>query len=232
MTLSEAAEIRISRRAYIPEFISDAKKSELQSIIDDLCARSGLRIMLMENGESCFSLIKSYGMFSGVKSYFALAGKSDDTRLHEKAGYYGEELVLEATRLGLGTCWVAGSYDKASTDLGLSSDETLVCVISVGEIKAAENTKEKLIAKLIKTKRKTVAEMSKNSDCAPDWFLNGMKCVINAPSARNKQPVIFEYTDGEVKASLQSNFSFNKIDLGIAEYHFELGSGKKITDFK
>ena len=231
MTLFEAAKIRISRRAYIPELLSDEKKSALQKIIDGICERSGLRIILMENGEDCFSLMKSYGMFSGVKSYFALAGRADDERLHEKVGYYGEELVLEATRLGLGTCWVAGSYDKASTDIGLADGEALVCVISVGEIKEAENLKEKFISGIIKTKRKSASQMSKNLDSSPEWFKKGMDCVVNAPSARNMQPVVFEYTPDGVGTELLGSYSVNRIDLGIAEYHFELGSGKRITDF-
>ncbi len=232
MTLLDAAKIRISRRAYIPELLSDEKKAALQKVIDGLCERSGLKIVLMENGEDCFSLFKSYGMFSGVKSYFALAGRADDEKLHEKVGYYGEELVLEATRLGLGTCWVAGSYDKTSTDIGLADGESLICVVSVGEIKKAENLKEKFISGVIKTKRKSPAELCKNYDGSPEWFRKGMDCVANAPSARNKQLVIFELTPHGVGTELLSSYSVNKIDLGIAEYHFELGSGRKITEFK
>ena len=231
MTLLEASDIRISRRAYIPELISDEKKEELQKVIADICSRSGLRIELMEDGENCFSLIKSYGMFSGVKSYFALIGNSDDPKMHEKIGYYGEELVLEATRLGLGTCWVAGSYDKASTAFELGEGEALSCVISVGEIKETENFKEKFIAGIIKTKRKTAAEMSKNYDCAPDWFKNGMECVTNAPSAKNVQPIVFEYTPDGVVTENTGTWTSNRIDHGIAQYHFELGSGRKITDY-
>ena len=231
MTLLEASDIRISRRAYIPELISGEKKAALQKIIADICSRSGLRIELMEDGENCFSLIKSYGMFSGVKSYFALIGNSDDPKMHEKIGYFGEELVLEATRLGLGTCWVAGSYDKGSVSVKLAEKECLACVISVGEIKEAENLKEKFLSGIIKTKRKSPEEMSVNLDSAPEWFRKGVECAVNAPSARNKQPVTFEYSESGVAAKVKGDFSFNKIDLGIAEYHFELGSGKKITEF-
>ena len=232
MTLLEASDIRISRRAYIPEFIGTEKKAALQTVIDSLCSRSGLRIELAENGEECFGLIKSYGMFSGVKSYFLLAGRSDDPKMHEKAGFYGEELVLEATRLGLGTCWVAGSYDKTPIADTLAEGEALACVISVGEIKEAENFKEKLLSGIIKTKRKSSREMSANYDSAPEWFRKGVDCATKAPSARNKQPVFFKYTPEKVITTVNGTFSCNKIDLGIAEYHFELGSGRKITEFE
>ena len=231
MTLLEASAIRISRRAYIPELICDEKKAALQKVIDNLRERSGLNIRLMENGEDCFSLIKSYGMFSGVKSYFALSGKADDPLLHEKVGYFGEELVLEATRLGLGTCWVAGSYDKDSTALDLADGEILSCVISVGEIKKNENLKEKVLSGINKTKRKTPAQMSRNFESAPDWFRKGMECVANAPSARNTQLIVFEYTPDGVISENTGSWTSNRVDHGIAQYHFELGSGRKITSY-
>ncbi len=231
MTLLEASAIRISRRAYIPELICDDKKAALQKVVDNLCERSGLNIRLMENGEDCFSLIKSYGMFSGVKSYFALSGKADDPLLHEKVGYFGEELVLEATRLGLGTCWVAGSYDKDSTAIDLAEGEILSCVISVGEIKKNENLKEKVLSGIIKTKRKTPEQMSRNFEAAPDWFKKGMECVANAPSARNTQLIVFEYTPDGVISENTGSWTSNRVDHGIAQYHFELGSGKKITSY-
>jgi hypothetical protein len=151
--------------------------------------------------------------------------------LHEKVGYYGEELVLEATRLGLGTCWVAGSYDKSATGFDIAEDEILSCVISVGEIKKNENLKEKVLSGIIKAKRKTPEQMSKNYDRAPDWFKRGMECVANAPSARNTQLIVFEYTPDGVKTENTGSWTSNKVDHGIALYHFELGSGKKITDF-
>ncbi|WP_262498678.1 nitroreductase family protein [Segatella albensis] len=34
------------------------------------------------------------------------------TDLNERAGYYGEQLVLLAQTLGLNTCWVGLSYSK------------------------------------------------------------------------------------------------------------------------
>jgi hypothetical protein len=74
--------------------------------------------------------------------------------------------------------------------------------------------------------------MSVGYASAPEWFRKGVECAVKAPSARNKQPVIFEYTADGVKTTVNGTFSCNKIDLGIAEYHFELGSGRKITEFE
>lgn len=32
--------------------------------------------------------------------------------LKEKVGYYGEQLILKVTELGLGSCWVGGTFDR------------------------------------------------------------------------------------------------------------------------
>ena len=45
-----------------------------------------------------------------------------------------------------------------------------------------------------------------------------------APSAMNKQPVFFTYTEGKVVARVNGNSMFNALDLGIALLHFKLGS--------
>ncbi len=229
MTLSDAAKIRISRRTYIKKPLPEEKKLALEQIISDINAKSGLHIELMDDGEKCFSTINSYGFFSGVRNYFALAGAENDPEMRRKIGYYGEELVLTATAMGLGTCWVAGSYKKSESSFTPAEGESFVCAIAVGEVEK-ENLREKSLAKTIKTKRKTIAEMSEISGNAPEWFIKGVEAATLAPSARNKQPVKFIW-NGQATATVSGDAGYNQIDLGIAEYHFELGSGKKIRNF-
>ena len=43
-----------------------------------------------------------YGKFENVKNYIAIVGNKND---QEKAGYYGEKIVLKCPELGLNTCW-------------------------------------------------------------------------------------------------------------------------------
>ena len=66
----------------------------------------------------------------------------------------------------------------------------------------------------------------------PDWFITGMNAVQKAPSAINRQPVMFSYKDGTVTATVdditKEGFAF---DLGIAKLHFEIGAGGGTWDF-
>lgn len=48
-----------------------------------------------------------YGKFENVKNYIAIVGNKND---QEKAGYYGEKIVLKCQKLGLNTCWVAMTH--------------------------------------------------------------------------------------------------------------------------
>ena len=74
-------------------------------------------------------MMAHYGKFSGVENYIALVGKKG-AGLDEKAGYYGEKLVLKAQELGLNTCWVAMTHGKSTAEI--KKDEKLACIIALG----------------------------------------------------------------------------------------------------
>lgn len=226
--LLAAIDKRCSRRAYIEKEIEAVKIEKLQEIIKNINSESGLNIQFYQNGKEFFNSFKSsYGMFSGISAYFALVGNKTDKHLFEKAGYYGEILVLEATGMDLGTCWIGGSYDKKSCEkqIKLGADEELVAVIIVGYAKENKTLKEKIISGLAHRRTKTIQEMyTAEEKNIPDNFINGMHAVQKAPSAMNGQPVQFHYGDGTVTAKVEENPSYRKIDLGIAMLHFELGA--------
>ena len=114
---------RISRRSYLPAPIEEEKLAVLKEEIEKANRESGLTITLLEDGSEAFDGVKSYGMFSGVRSLIVLKGFEETEHLREKAGYYGERLVLAATALGLGTCWVGGTFDKESEVFALQKGE-------------------------------------------------------------------------------------------------------------
>lgn len=52
------------------------------------------------------------------------------SRIH--AGILGESFVLEATALGLGTCWVSGSFKRRELRVQTAPHEAVLCVIALG----------------------------------------------------------------------------------------------------
>jgi nitroreductase len=227
MTILEAIDERRSRRLYLTKPIEASILTKLQDLISKYNAESGLSIRFVEEGSSAFSSFrKSYGLFSGVRSLFVLAGPKKELNLKEKAGYYGEMLVLEATMLGLGTCWVGGTFDTKSTIYELTDEEELVCVIPVGYVENL-SFKEKMVHQMVAGKSKSIEQLLKTDSKLPELFLEAIKAVQKAPSAANRQPIRFEYKNGILSVFTDDDRKFNLVDLGIVKAHFEVASGKR-----
>jgi nitroreductase len=234
--LIEAIETRRSRRKYLPIALDPASAKTLQELINNITGREPLKMQLfIDDGNAFDGFKKSYGMFSGVRNYIVLIGDSTDALSMEKFGYYGEQLVLQATALGLGTCWVGGTFDRKACPVKLDANESIVCAITVGAISPELSKKEKLIRWATHRKTKTAEQLYTSDGSVPDWFLAGIKAVQKAPSAVNRQPVIFAYDAdiaGTVTASVQDiTVEGIAFDLGIAKLHFEIGAGGGEWDF-
>lgn len=222
MTLSEAIDARHSVRHYISKPLSQDIIDAIQTKID-ACNREGnLHIQLVLNERKGFSGMMAYGSFSGVENYIVMAGhRSED--LDERIGYFGEQIVLLAQQLGLGTCWAGLSYRKVKGTYTLAPDEKLACMISLGYPDDAGR----------KHKRKSVADVSNVSSVTPLWFERGVQAALKAPTAVNQQKFYFEYVgeqDGVYLVRAKRLFSvvgYTKMDLGIVKLHFEIGAGKE-----
>ena len=164
-------------------------------------------------------------MFQGVRSFIALVGKTSDPDLMEKGGYYGELLVLEATALGLGTCFVGASYDKKNSPCKVENDESLVCVITIGPVEASQGWKERMVYRMVHIVSGKQDKTYDSSQEAPAWFIQGIKAAQLAPSAVNRHPARFTYNSGIASAYVENTRGYNLIDLGIAKANFELAAG-------
>ena len=216
MDIQEAMQQRHSVRQYEDRKIEPEKRKALCAEAEKINRESGLHVQILFDEPKCFdSMMAHYGKFSGVQNYIALVGpKGSD--LEEKCGYYGERLVLLAQMLGLNTCWVALTYGKSAASV--LENEKEICVISLGYGKTQG----------VPHKNKPIEKLCNYSENLPDWFLQGMRAAMLAPTATNQQKFRFELLeDGSLKISRGLGF-YSKMDLGIVKYHFELGSGKKI----
>ena len=215
--LLEAIARRHSVRRYTDQPIDMDVVAKLNPIIDSCNRAGGLRIQLvLEDWRTFHSFFVHYGAFSGVRNYFAIVVKGE--HLHERAGYYGERLVLECQRLGLNTCWAALTYSKkrSRNHINFGPDEKLVCVIAVGYgITQGEGHKVK-----------TFEQVTRCPGEAPAWFRNGVQAALLAPTAINQQQFRFDLVgERQVRAVAKLGF-YSKIDLGIVKLHFEIGAGK------
>lgn len=212
MEILELMEKRHSVRQYIKKPIEQEKRNEIDRCISEINEESGLNMQVFYDEPECFnSFMAHYGKFKNVENYIALVGTKKE---REKAGYYGEKLVLECQKLGLNTCWVAITHGKTKAKTEKGQKLLIVIALGYGETQGVPH------------KSKSMAELSKADENA-EWFTKGMEAVCLAPTAVNQQKFLFELKNGVVKAKTLMGF-YSKTDLGIAKYHFEAVTGHKV----
>lgn len=223
MTLKEAILKRHSVRKYISRPIEPTIAKLLEEKVAEVNEAGDLHIQLVTDEPRAFRGKMAYGSFCGVSNYFVMIGRRHPD-LAERIGYYGEQLVLLAETLGLGTCWVGLTYNNIKEAYSIGPDEKLCCLIALGYGDDPGRH----------PKHKTRQQVSNACDNSPEWFIDGVEAALLAPTAVNQQKFRFLYlgTDsqgkGIVKAEpLFSLIGYTHMDLGIAKLHFEIGAGKE-----
>ena len=210
---------RHSVRQFTEKAIEETKRNSLNSLIEICNRESGLNIQLICDDPKCFDVfLAHYGKFKNAVNYIAVVGKKDLPDLEEKAGYFGERIVLFAQESGLNTCWVAGTYGKKTCKAKIAKGEKLVCVIAVGY---GENPGKPHRSKSVKS------ICSVKEEDMPDWFKEGVDAALKAPTALNQQLFSIRLEDGEAVITAKAG-PLTKIDAGIVKYNFEAASGHKV----
>ncbi|MBR5192261.1 MAG: nitroreductase [Clostridia bacterium] len=212
----EVIKSRHSVRQYLDKSIPTDIVEILQKEVNNCNLKSGLDIRLMVEEPLAFTgMMAKYGRFQYVKNYFAICGKKNKLS-KEKAGYYGEKLVLKAQELGLNTCWVALTYNKAKCPVKPNKKEEIIIVIALGYGANQGNLH----------KSKPLTSLYSSKEEVPSWFIKGVEYASLAPTAINQQQFVFNYKNGVATAKAKIG-PCNLIDLGIVKYHFELGAEKE-----
>src|SRR4030043_1086721 len=103
--------------------------------------------LVTESAESVFKgVVGSYGKVKGAPAFIAFIGDMDDPFVQEGVGYTGEGIILEATALGLNTCWVAGFFrrETVASLIDVSDKEQVLAVTPGGYAQQSESWEEKL----------------------------------------------------------------------------------------
>ena len=209
---------RHSVRKYKNLPIDGETLAALREAVEEVNREAGLHVQLFtEEPEAFAANAPHYGQFSGCRNYFAMVGPAD---ADEAIGYYGEKLVLFAQELGLNTCWAALTFrrSKVAADVGDGEKMHVVIALGYGEDSGKPH------------KSRNVADVSNVTESSPQWFRDGVRAALLAPTAVNQQKFTFTLEGRQVRAKTRLTF-YGRMDLGIAMYHFELGAGKENFDW-
>jgi nitroreductase len=174
----------------------------------------------------------TYGFVSGATNFIIGLSKNDSNAIQD-FGYQLEKIILQATKNGLGTCWL-GAFNRAgfSQVIDLDVDEIIPAIISIGY----PSQERRLVGKTVRllagsTKRKKWSQLFFNQDFNTPLtheeagsYANALEMVRLGPSASNKQPwrIIKEKNQLHFYCQTKNYTTMQKLDMGIAMCHLEL----------
>lgn len=184
----------------------------------------------------------TYGIIKGTSQFVGVTVENVPGAM-EAVGYVFERFVLCMEYLGLGTCWMAGTFNRNDFEnaMEINENELFAIISPIGHPAEKRRMFDKVMRRTIGAdKRKEWKEL---------FFLNDFQTPISkedagayayplemvrlAPSAVNGQPwrivktngACHFYKAGEVQPD--KIYDVQKMDLGIAAAHFELAARER-----
>lgn len=234
-------EERISVRTYAAAPVEPEKAAQLKGFLETAGENpfgAKVRFNVVEGGSG---KLGTYGFIKGARTFFAGCVKKGGRDM-EGFGYAFEKAVLFATALGLGTCWLGGTFKRAAFMALVKPDHEYMPAISPFGYAAEKKTlTEKVVAAGAGArKRKRFGEVFFDGSAKKPLFIDEgplrtcLEMVRVAPSASNKQPWRVIRCGGKLHFYLAEDkyyagntlygFCMQRIDMGIAACHFELAA--------
>ena len=188
-------------------------------------------------GREIKGIIGDYGKTIHAPHYIVLASRESEGYLTD-AGFRFEQMVLNATERGLGTCWVGLMFKEASlrSTLGLDNTWRMIVLSPIGN--AQENSlTNRMLRTLAGSKgRKPIeqtffwqrhGEMLPTNIASDERLMQVLEATRWAPSWMNKQPWRFVLTEKEIfvykmRQQEREGKDYHLLDCGIAMCHLHL----------
>ena len=251
--ITELIRQRFSCRRHPVQPIATETQQKLQEFLDIIQTGpfgSRTRLALIAAGEEDRQSLKGVGTYGFIKNpqgYIVSAMGPGDKNL-EDFGYLMEFAVLFATDLGLGTCWLGGSFTKSgfAKKIAVTETESVPAVTSVGYIADDSKAKEWIRRRAGGEMRLPMEKLFFDSDFSQPLKLPEqgayetlLEMVRWGPSASNKQPWRIVKQENVWHFYLQRTPGYGsdgwlgkllgvadvqRLDMGIAMCHFELSA--------
>lgn len=187
----------------------------------------------------------TYGFIRGATG-FIVGAMGPGTKNLEDYGYQMEQAILYATGLGLGSCWLGGSFTKSSFahKIRVSSGESVPAVTALGYIADEQGARNGLLRRRVNGSNRLpwerlFFEEKFDRPLSPEGaagYAQALEMVRLGPSATNRQPwrlvrqgnawhFYLQRTPGYrhgLTARLFRYHDLQRLDLGIAMCHFAL----------
>ncbi|MDO4536278.1 MAG: nitroreductase family protein [Clostridium perfringens] len=237
--VKETIKNRNSVRTYEERKLSVEDKEKLIKYINSLTNPFGekVNIHIIEKGiNSKGEKLGTYGIIKGASTFLGVSVENTELGL-EAVGYEFENLILYATDMGLGTVWLAVTFnrDGFASAMGIKENELFPAISPVGYPAEKKSIKESMMRKMMKSDQRKPWDtlFFNNSFSTPlteeeaGVYKEPLEMLRLAPSATNAQPwrVVKEgdayhfYETHKVSSSEEEKL-IKRVDMGIALSHF------------
>lgn len=244
--IMEIIKQRVSVRTYSAEPLSIEIKESLREFFSNYNYKGPfggtVRFDLIESDlarKQSNAKLGTYGVIKGASTYIVAVVERADKDL-EDFGYSFEKLILYAASLGLGTCWLGGTFKKSEFGKAIDQKERelLPCISPIGYPSSRKSFLESTMRFAAGSKnRKHWDEIFFSCDFSHHLskeeagkYVTPLEMLQLAPSASNKQPwrivkdtnmshFYLQHTKGYAKMLAND---LQRVDMGIAMCHFEL----------
>lgn len=237
--VKKAVQDRVSIRSYEERSLTKEDKSKLLDFNASLTNPFGVDVKVQyiskDKGAEDVQL-GTYETIRGAKDFLAITVK-DQPYAMEAVGYQFENLVLYATDMGLGTVWLAGTFNRKDFKnvIEISDEDLFPCICPVGYPGQKRSFIEKITRVSLGSKKRKewdklffLDDFSKSlTKEGAGRYTDALDMLRLAPSATNAQPwAVVKEGDKfhffcNYKNSLNNDVKKIKhLDLGIALSHF------------
>jgi nitroreductase len=224
---------RHSHRKYSGEVPNEDLTTRIERVCNEFRPFLGARaILVKDSGKDVFkgAIGEFFYKVTETPYYIVFIGNMEIDNVQPITGYLGEGIVLEATSLGLNTCWVGGFYrrDEVLKQIDLQNNEQVLAITPIGYSK---DERDRVGVSSKPYRRKSVERIIRSGDInSKEWVRMTLDAVRIAPSAGNRQPWKLSIRDDSIMISTNNRregFGVSrKLDCGIAMLHLELGARK------
>jgi nitroreductase len=250
--VSELIVQRSSCRTYLDLPIDKEKRDALERFMKAGCSGpfgTRMRFGLIASQEGDRGALKGLGTYGVIKDAagFILGATTKSPMSLEDFGYALERIILFATDLELGTCWLGGTFTKSrfARRFGIRDGEELPAAVSVGYPSEQPTAIEAVSRRYADSHNRLPWEDlffdgdfgSPMTPEAAGAYAAVLEMVRIAPSASNKQPWRIVRRGNSWHLFLERSATYRswmpalariadmpRVDMGIAMCHFELAA--------
>lgn len=229
MNIIEAMQERRSVRNYNGQPLSRATAAAIEKAIADAYDPFGgdISIRLKDFDLSSGFKPSTYGVIKGATTYFTVAG-TGSRQSDLSIGFVFEQIVLKARQLGLGTCWIGGTFKDTDFDRlsGTWPEGQHLRIVSPVGIAERPSIREKLMRAAVGSdRRKPFEKLFFDLDFTTPLSANSrygksLEMLRLAPSSTNSQPWRALVVGSSVHFYYVPKSRLALIDCGIGLCHF------------